>query len=612
MSCKDCGHENITGARFCAGCGNPLALEGPAGEDPFIGQVVGDRYRVVRRIGEGGMGVVYQAEQKLGSTVRKVAVKTLHAELSQDASITARFHREVGTVASLEHPNTVRVYDFGSTEDGTLYIAMEFLNGVPLQNIIEKNGPLDATRVAHILKQVAGSLDEAHNKGIVHRDLKPDNVLLIERAGEPDVVKLVDFGIAARTESADAKKEQKLTQQGMVLGTPPYMSPEQFTGKSVDGRSDIYSLGVMTYEMLTGQLPFQAETAWQWATHHMTSKPKDFSELPHGAKVPEIAQAAVMKALSKQPEDRQPNAGAFFNDFQLNSGGASKGTRPKTAAVADGYQATQAMEEMPVMQGVAATQAMPELAGPVSPAPAVVSPRAKQPEKNHSLVYGLAGLGGVLLVAMAVVASQGDGDSPATLPAAAVVPATSPGPSVTAPETDLTAELETPPSVDPPSKPPAKPAGKAAGSGKKKSKRPAAAAKAPVTKTPATKTPAQPKPRTTPAPKPPRAQIPPPPIPAAKPKPRPAAKAPGKQDACRVCIAAVSKKDLLTAGRSYGQCGNSRQKAKCRAKATQVAPKLATQQAYNGKCAEARAIMAAAQQMGVPASRFSKAKKECK
>ncbi|MEY4549489.1 MAG: hypothetical protein RL685_5684, partial [Pseudomonadota bacterium] len=134
-ACETCGHQNQDGARFCAGCGGPL----PTGEQdptyPLIGQVVGGRYHIVSLIGEGGMGVVYKAEQRLGSTVRKVAVKTLHADLSRDPAITARFHREVGTIAQLEHPNTVKVYDFGSTDDGTLYIAMEFLDGKPLNRV---------------------------------------------------------------------------------------------------------------------------------------------------------------------------------------------------------------------------------------------------------------------------------------------------------------------------------------------------------------------------------------------------------------------------------------------------------------------------------------------
>ena len=136
-------------------------------------------------------------------------------------------------------------------------------------------------RVAHIMEQICGSLEEAHGRGIVHRDLKPDNVVLVERAGKKDFVKVLDFGIAKRSKEED-KNEQKLTQQGMVLGTPPYMSPEQFTGRPIDARSDIYSLGVMAYEMLTGKLPFKADTAWEWATQHMTQPPIPIESLAEG------------------------------------------------------------------------------------------------------------------------------------------------------------------------------------------------------------------------------------------------------------------------------------------------------------------------------------------
>ena len=271
-----------------------------AGADPLIGQLIGGRYRVTGVLGEGGMGIVYVGEQQMGSTVRKVAIKTLHAHLSKDPSVIARFHRECGTVAQLEHPNTIKFYDFGSTADGTFYIAMEFVAGKPLADVLT-HGPLSVERTIKIMRQVCGSLDEAHLQGIIHRDLKPDNVILTDRAGETDFVKVLDFGIAARTESADAQKEQKLTQQGMVLGTPPYMSPEQFTGKALDARSDIYSLGVMTYEMLTGRLPFDADTPWQWATQHMSVQPIPFEVSAPSKNIPDGMRKAILKAPVQEP-----------------------------------------------------------------------------------------------------------------------------------------------------------------------------------------------------------------------------------------------------------------------------------------------------------------------
>jgi serine/threonine-protein kinase len=204
----------------------------------MIGKTLAGKYRVVQLLGEGGMGSVYVGEQKLGTTTRRVAIKTLHMHLSKDEKVRERFDREAGTMASLEHPNTVSVFDFGTTDDGHLFIVMEFVQGKPIADVLTAEKMIAPDRVAKIIEQIGGSLAEAHEKGIIHRDLKPDNVVLTERAGQKDFVKVLDFGIAKRSTENDPN-EKKLTQQGMVLGTPPYMSPEQFTGQPLDARSDI-------------------------------------------------------------------------------------------------------------------------------------------------------------------------------------------------------------------------------------------------------------------------------------------------------------------------------------------------------------------------------------
>jgi eukaryotic-like serine/threonine-protein kinase len=589
---------------------------------PLIGQVVGGRYHIVALIGEGGMGVVYKAEQRLGSTVRKVAVKTLHAELSRDPSITARFHREVGTVAQLEHPNTVRVYDFGSTDDGTLYIAMEFLDGKALNRVIETDGALDPKRVGHIVRQIAGSLDEAHRQGIVHRDLKPENVLLIERAGEKDVVKLVDFGIAARTESAEREKEQKLTQQGMVLGTPPYMSPEQFTGKALDARSDVYSLGVMVYEMLTGQLPFQADTAWQWATHHMTSPPRSFDETPGGGRISESLRRTVLKALSKEPADRQNSAGQFYTEFVAS---ASNVTSVPPKAPVNAMGKTEAMPQatpyvMAPTEGMAVSPAMSPAAPAIASPPVALppAPAREQPSGNKGLIYGLSGVGAVLLIAMGVVALNSDrgGGEPA-------------GPIVTAPTTTGTpsaeSPVETPPALEPdppPDEPdptpstspePARP--KPAGTTKPASSKPSPAQPAPKPATPAQQTSP---PSTTPAPAAPTTPVPAPappvqppvsqPAPTQQPTPQqPAPQQPAPAgDPCVACFQAASR-DILAASQAYAQCNNPSLKSKCTGRAVSTAGTAAERAALNQKCSEAKAIIAAALAMNVPASRLAKA-----
>src|SRR6185295_15658044 len=166
MKCNTCSTENVEGAHFCANCGAVLT-SAPAATHSLVGQVVGGRYSVKRVLGEGGMGIVYEAEQQMGSTIRKVALKTLHSHLSHDPSVSQRFHRECGTIAQLEHPNTIKVYDFGATPDGTLYIAMEFVAGKSLNQLLEESKVLSPDRVLKIVRQIAGSLEEAHQQGIV-------------------------------------------------------------------------------------------------------------------------------------------------------------------------------------------------------------------------------------------------------------------------------------------------------------------------------------------------------------------------------------------------------------------------------------------------------------
>jgi serine/threonine-protein kinase len=287
-----------------------------------------------------------------------VAVKTLHTHLSRDPKVKARFEREVGTIAELQHPNTIQVYDFGSTAEGILYIVMEFLQGLSLADTLEKQGAMNPDRAGDILQQVCGSLEEAHGRGIVHRDLKPDNVVLVERAGKKDFVKVLDFGIAKRSKEED-KNEQKLTQQGMVLGTPPYMSPEQFTGQPIDLRSDIYSLGVMAYEMLTGRLPFRANTAFEWANQHMTQAPIPIESLAEGMRAPEGMRQAIRRALAKNPDER------FQTMSEFGAALAGKGPVGVVPAAASGRAKTEVGTPLDV--GAAFGAGAP--AGGMSPAP---------------------------------------------------------------------------------------------------------------------------------------------------------------------------------------------------------------------------------------------------
>ena len=305
-NCSACGHENEQFAKFCGNCGTDLH-EQMVGSSR-VGTTILERYTIRRLIAAGGMGVVYEAEQLLGEHHRTVAIKMLRPELSHDPVVVSRFNRECGIVAQLSHQNTVRVFDFGTAEDGTLYIAMEFVRGQSLAELIG-SGRLAVERTLGIIEQMCNALHEAHELGIVHRDLKPDNVILTQHPSRPDFVKLLDFGIAVRL-SAGGQHQTKLTQQGIILGTPPYMSPEQFTGAPVTRQSDIYSLGIIIYEMLTGQLPFAADSPWMWAQRHLTSIPPD---LP--ADIPTAIANTLRAALAKDPAERPRTAPDLYHSL---------------------------------------------------------------------------------------------------------------------------------------------------------------------------------------------------------------------------------------------------------------------------------------------------------
>ena len=556
-----------------------MPTQAEAGADPLIGQLIGGRYRVTGVLGEGGMGVVYVGEQQMGSTVRKVAIKTLHAHLSKDPSVIARFHRECGTVAQLEHPNTIKFYDFGSTADGTLYIAMEFVAGKPLADVLS-HGPLSIERTIKIMRQVCGALDEAHMQGIIHRDLKPDNVILTDRAGETDFVKLLDFGIAARTESADAQKEQKLTQQGMVLGTPPYMSPEQFTGKALDARSDIYSLGVMTYEMLAGRLPFDADTPWQWATQHMSVQPIPFEVSAPAKNIPENMRKAILRALSKNKEDREPTAREYFSD--LSDGGRM--TVESHPDVSGGHTGTAAMAQVPDFAApVAPTPGYgpPPAAGNYGPPPVAAAafpppaPMTSGRDKGggKGLIIGLAAVGGILLISIAVLAARslggGSGGDTTVIPLNTTTTSTSTVPTANTGSGQTVIEPSIPTSQ--PTTPPTP-----------TDNTPQPTASVPPLETSKTATP------NTGGPKPP----PPPPNPAA---------------ACDACIAAANAKNISGAASNFSRCTDATKKAACAQAARNQAPSAARSAALNGNCGAAKAIIAGAQAMGATSGALNSA-----
>ena len=286
-------------------------------QDPYLGKVIDGRYEIQQRVGEGGMGVVYKARQM--SIDRIIALKMLNQQMQGDQTWVQRFYNEAKACSRLQHPNTIRMFDFGQTQDGRLFMTMEFLDGQSLRDTLQR-GPIAPNRVVKILIQCCASLAEAHSIGIIHRDIKPDNVFLLNMAGSPDFVKLLDFSVAKLLEGDRMK-----TQAGVVFGTPQYMSPEQGRGLPLDARSDLYALGILAFEMLTGNVPYNDDNPMTVIQMHM-----------HGAvppmpdSVPYPVQAVVRRAMEKDPSRRYQSAGEMMQHCQqvfaeLNAGGVSVG-----------------------------------------------------------------------------------------------------------------------------------------------------------------------------------------------------------------------------------------------------------------------------------------------
>src|SRR6185369_4650352 len=238
-------------------------------------------------------GAVYRGEQI--SLKRAVAVKVLKPELGSHQLVLRRFNAEAEAVAKLSHPNTVNIYDFGQDSDGSLFIAMEFIEGRSLREAIQKEGPFSPARAISIALQVAASLSDAHAHSIVHRDLKPDNVMLQDRGRQKDVVRVLDFGIAKLRDDSRAT-QQAMTQAGDMLGTPQYMAPEQIKADHVDGRTDVYALGCMMYEMLTARLPFEATTIMAMLSKHLTEQPAPPSQRRPDLIIPPALDQLVLRA----------------------------------------------------------------------------------------------------------------------------------------------------------------------------------------------------------------------------------------------------------------------------------------------------------------------------
>lgn len=315
--CVRCGSKFGSRAEYCPHDGGLLVTDDQIA-DPLLGTVLLEQFRIEEQIGTGGMGTVYRAHQT--TVERDVAIKVLRAELARDQQAVFRFEREARVAISLDHPNLVRVFLSGRLPDGRLYIVMELLEGRSLADELDDHGPPSLERALIMTMKLCAGLGAVHAAGIVHRDIKPENIYLVRRGTDPDFVKLVDFGVA-RVLHADGVGPTT-TQSGRVFGTATYISPEAATGEETDQRSDIYSLGVLTYQLLTGELPFEGKTAAAVLMQHVHQEPPLLQSKGRGADVPDDVASVVMRALTKDPDARQQTLAEFLDALAEAAGNA--------------------------------------------------------------------------------------------------------------------------------------------------------------------------------------------------------------------------------------------------------------------------------------------------
>jgi serine/threonine-protein kinase len=344
------------------------------------------------------MGAVYKALQP--EMNRMVGVKILHPKLANRKDLVSRFRREARAMSQLTHPNTVKVFLYGELDDGSLYIIMEFLEGKNLNQTVRTDGPFSLQRALPVLIQACGALEEAHKAGIIHRDLKPENIFLVQSDTLHDYPKLLDFGLAKVGERQMRPGSIVLTQEGMVFGTPEFMSPEQAQGKPLTPASDVYSLAVILYEVLTGKLPFDAKSAMDHIQHHVTGKPIPINQRVAGKVFPPLLEQIIDRALAKRAEDRFSTAAELAKALKAVLDGAPQLPKELRAPL----PTSEARKAAPAAPPASTKQPAPMASLPASPRPqpgAVV--RVARSRMNVPLLAAVA-LGFLLLgVALAIV-----------------------------------------------------------------------------------------------------------------------------------------------------------------------------------------------------------------
>lgn len=308
LLCPKCGRHHANGSKECASDGATLPEHVSAKaehDDPLIGRTLDGKYSLDERLGEGGMGTVYRGTHLLID--RPVAIKVLSSRYVEDKSAQERFRREARAAGRVRHINSAAVTDFGCTSDGVSYVVMELLEGRSLQDVLAREGPLDTARAVAVMLQISAAVASAHEEGIIHRDLKPGNIFVAKRTYAPTIIKVLDFGIAELT--GDDYDSRNIVPTIGRPGTPRYMSPEQSDGTELTPASDVYSLGIILYEMLTGTTPFSGASPSSVAAMHASELPRSPREFV--STIPLELEALVLHALEKNPELRPQNAGIF-------------------------------------------------------------------------------------------------------------------------------------------------------------------------------------------------------------------------------------------------------------------------------------------------------------